>query len=84
MIPSEDGKPVVGEVYEVDNEQVMQNLDWLEGVPNHYHRAYITVNEGVEVMTYIPTNPPVNWPECPTDIHGRYVWLGSMRFANVG
>jgi gamma-glutamylcyclotransferase (GGCT)/AIG2-like uncharacterized protein YtfP len=37
---------IKGELYEVPDERVMQQLDGLEGVPNHYIRHETTVNAG--------------------------------------
>ena len=51
--------PVVGEVYEVDS-NVLQDLDWLEGVPDHYVRKTIVVQYegGQECECYMYVTHP--------------------------
>ena len=65
--------PVTVEVYKVNSEDTMQDLDWLEGYPSHYNRRLETVSteEGsrrawVYYQTDIPDRPLVvsgDWEE---------------------
>jgi len=60
-----EGDTIYGELYRVDDETV-QALDWLEGVPTLYHRKQIQVQpmecQDVTVMAYVyfQSNPPDN------------------------
>ena len=69
--------PVVGEIYETD-EQTMKKLDHLEGVDcGHYTREKIDVRdengELIEVNAYIHVGNCHNLPLCE-EVEGNYVW----------
>lgn len=58
--------PVRGEVYSV-NDEVLRNLDWLEGVPHHYDRRIVEVKVGDEVMSaYMYITQPDHVDRMPT------------------
>lgn len=58
----EERMKVHGELYEVTSDEVMEDLDSLEGHPYHYQRSYIRVKPDgsdfhLPVITYIPSDP---------------------------
>lgn len=50
-IAKEGGTAILGEVYEVDA-KTLERLDRLEGVPNHYFRDEITIEDGSKALAY--------------------------------
>lgn len=49
------GLPVLGELYEVPDQETLDAIDRLEGHPNHYTRQQISLVGGERVWTYIYT-----------------------------
>jgi len=43
---------VIGELYEVTSEEVLQDLDWLEGHPDFYRRTEVNTFHGI-AETYL-------------------------------
>lgn len=55
---------IYGEVYEIDDD-TLDRLDLLEGVPHHYNRVKVKVkinNKEVEVWTYISPQNALKYP----------------------
>lgn len=65
-IPFEGDKHILGEVYNVTDDNVKQNLDWLEGNGHHYNRRQIMVDLNGEIL------PDVWIYEVDMTIGGRY------------
>jgi len=74
-VPSEKGARVIGEVYKVEDAEIFQALDWLEGYPTHYKRQVIKVEldngQVVEAWIYY-TNEPEGQEIQP--INGEVGW----------
>ena len=72
--PNHDANPVRGEVYEVYDNSIMADLDYLEGVDfDHYHRKQIVTEEFGVVDGYIACSENIDYPICPV-VDGNYVW----------
>lgn len=52
----EDGKPVSGELYAVD-QTTFELLDVLEGFPHHYNRVEVELSVGVKAWIYYYETP---------------------------
>ena len=46
-------KQVVGDLWHIPNEACLAALDGLEGVPHHYQRNIITLEDGTEAWSYL-------------------------------
>jgi gamma-glutamylaminecyclotransferase len=51
-VPSKDGEWVLGEVYEVTSEKMLERLDSLEGHPTAYTRTPVTLKSGAKAEIY--------------------------------
>lgn len=60
-----------GEVYEVD-EDVLDRLDRLEGVPDHYERISVKTDSGLSVWIYTPSESVKLYASSITVIPGGY------------
>lgn len=65
-------KPIRGEVWEVDDE-VFQNLDWLEGYPNHYNRQQVQI-EGEDSSAWMYYVDDFQDLEICPIVDGCYQW----------
>lgn len=57
LLDEEYFKPVLGEVWKVENETTRKGLDYLEGEGSHYHRVKTTTESGHEVWIYEQHDP---------------------------
>lgn len=64
---------VKGEVYEVDDD-ILQQLDWLEGVPRHYQRQPVEIDGLEGVQMYSVEGDYSRLPLCKLE-DGVYTWF---------
>lgn len=51
-----EGESIVVELYEI-NDEILQELDWLEGYPSHYNRKVVNVGD-VDAYVYFTNEVP--------------------------
>lgn len=72
----DDQSAIRAELWDIsDDEDVLQRLDWLEGVPYMYTREFVSVGDK-EACMYVG-NPQAwkgSYQECPKDDTGKYIW----------
>ena len=69
-------KPIIGEVWEIPNDDCLSSLDRLEGVPNHYQRKLTKMQSGLTVWMYQQEDPTVlfHCSRCH-EVEGAWKWL---------
>lgn len=69
-------KPVIGEVWEIPNDDCLSSLDRLEGVPHHYQRNLTSMQSGKTVWMYQQEDPSVlfHCSKCHEE-EGAWKWL---------
>ncbi len=63
--------PIRGEVYEV-NDDTLQSLDWLEGIPSHYQRMPVEI-DGLEGVEMYSIEQAEGREDCPI-VDGAFQW----------
>lgn len=69
-------RPVLGDLFQVSNEDTMAKLDALEGEGHHYHRKLIQTTHGDTVWTYVN----LDWQDmrrcyvCEVTEEGEWKW----------
>lgn len=67
--------PVRGEVWRVDDPDVVQRLDRLEGEGSHYHRRVTKTKSGAEVYIYEQLHAPyINYCNACEKHEGAWQW----------
>lgn len=67
-------RPVLGDLFELDDPEVLRNLDLLEGEGHHYHRKTVLTTDGELAWMYYNKSATRKFWKCNITENGEWEW----------